>query len=185
MRLGFWQQTAVYTTLAIVGLSGLLWFALHDLVEEEPSELQRTLLVLHGVSAFASLIVFGSLFPLHMRSAWLRRRNIATGASVTIVMAILIVTALLLYYGGEETRAAARWIHIGVGLLCFAVFPIHVIFGRRLRQPQYLYSVDQCLKSEPTMVLGASPLERWLPRTLSVRIGRGRSQQRSQSCPDT
>ena len=40
MRLGPWQQAAVYAALVIVGLTGLVWFALHDFVEEEPSELR-------------------------------------------------------------------------------------------------------------------------------------------------
>ena len=80
MRLGVWQRAAVYVTLATVGLSGLVWFVLHDFIEEEPSELTRSLLVLHGISAFASLMVFGSLSPLHVRFGWLNRRNIACRA---------------------------------------------------------------------------------------------------------
>jgi len=133
MRLGPWQQAAVYAALVIVGLTGLVWFALHDFVEEEPSELQRWSLVLHGASAFAALIVFGSLLPLHVRSGWVRRRNIASGLSITVVMTVLIVTALLLYYGSEEMRAPVRWTHIGIGILAFALFPMHVIFGHRSR----------------------------------------------------
>ena len=148
MRLGPWQQAAVYATLVIVGLSGLVWFALHDFIEDEPSDLQRWSLVLHGVSAFAALIIFGSLLPLHVRSGWLRRRNIASGLSITIVMTALIVTALLLYYGGEEMRAPIRWTHIGIGLLAFALFPMHVIFGHRSRP---LAAPEQARKSEPTI----------------------------------
>ena len=153
MRLGPWQQAAVYATLVIVGLSGLVWFALHDFVEEEPSDLQRRSLILHGISAFAALIVFGSLMPLHLRSGWLRRRNIASGLSITIVMIVLIVTALLLYYGGEEMRAPIRWTHIGIGLLAFVLFPIHVIFGhwsRSLAAPEQAHK-DLARKSEPTI----------------------------------
>src|SRR5438445_9951307 len=90
---------------------------------EEPGELQRALLVLHGVSAFAALIVFGSLVPLHMRSGWLAAETSRAGRVLPSLMAVLIVTALLLYYGGEDTREAARWIHIGVSLLAIAAFP--------------------------------------------------------------
>src|SRR5262249_17369894 len=147
MRLGSWQQAAVYAALVIVGLTGVVWFALHDFVEEEPSDLQRWSLILHGVSAFAALIVFGSLMPLHVRSGWLRRRNIASGASITIVMTVLIVTALLLYYGGEELRAPVRWTHIGIGILAFALFPMHVIFGHRPRP----LAADRARRSEPTL----------------------------------
>src|SRR5258705_3631746 len=100
---------------------------------EEPGELQRALLVLHGVSAFAALIVFGSLVPLPMRSGWLCRRNIASGACVASLMAVLIVTALLLYYGGEDTRGGQvdpyrRWPARHRGL------PVHVVLGLRTRR---------------------------------------------------
>jgi len=32
MRLGFWQKFATFSTAAAVGLSGLLWFVLHDVM---------------------------------------------------------------------------------------------------------------------------------------------------------
>jgi hypothetical protein len=165
MRLGPWQQAAVYATLVIVGLSGLVWLALHDFVEEEPSDLQRWSLVLHGVSAFAALIVFGSLLPLHVRSGWLRRRNIASGLSITIVMTVLIVTALLLYYGGEEMRTLVRWTHIGIGLLAFALFPMHVIFGHRTRP---LAAPEQARKDVARKDVARKDLARSSEPTLDV-----------------
>jgi hypothetical protein len=157
MRLGRWQQSAVYATLVIVALTGLVWLALHDVIEEEASDLQRWSLILHGISAFAALIVFGSLLPLHVRSGWLRQRNIASGLSITIVMAVLIGTALLLYYGGEEMRMPVRWLHIGVGILGFGVFPIHVIFGHRSR----LVAISE---GEPTVAVRRLPAEQSLRR---------------------
>jgi bacteriorhodopsin len=160
MRLGPWQQAAVYATLVIVALTGLVWLALHDVIEEEASDLQRWSLILHGISAFAALIVFGSLLPLHVRSGWLRRRNIASGLSITTVMAVLIGTALLLYYGGEETRMPVRWLHIGIGILGFTVFPIHVIFGQRSR----LAATDHARDGEPSHGMPTGPLEQPLRR---------------------
>lgn len=136
MRLGPWHRIATLAALALVALTGVLWFVLHDLIEDEPSRLAHMLLVLHGVSAYAALIVFGSLFPLHMRSGWLRRRNVASGASMLIAMAVLIVTALALYYGDEETRPAARWVHIGVGLAACVMIGLHMILGRTFRAPE-------------------------------------------------
>jgi bacteriorhodopsin len=166
MRLGPWQQAAVYATLVIVALTGLVWLALHDVIEEEASDLQRWSLILHGISAFAALIVFGSLLPMHVRSGWLRQRNIASGLSITTVMAVLIGTALLLYYGGEETRMPVRWLHIGVGILGFAVFPIHVIFGQRSRR---LVASE----SEPAISVRRLPSEQRLRRE-PIRAEAGR-----------
>jgi hypothetical protein len=162
MRLGFWQKTAVFATVALVGISGLLWFVLHDVVADEWADTARLLLTLHGVSAYALLVALGSLLPLHIRSGWLRRRNTVTGVTVTATMAVLSATALVLYYGGEEMQAAAKWIHLAFGFACFVLFPAHAFFRvnravqpdeswhvkaglstRQMKQPLTRHSVDK------------------------------------------
>lgn len=122
MRLGFWQKLAVFSTTAVVGLSGLLWFILHDVVVDEPGDVSHLLLTLHGVSSYALLVAVGSLLPLHVRSGWLRRRNMVTGLMVTATMAILSVTALVLYYGSEEMLEPAKWVHLGLASAVFSCF---------------------------------------------------------------
>jgi len=134
MRLARWQRLLVYGSLLVVALSGVLWFVLHDFIGDEPDAVQRLLLIVHGASAFAVLMAFGSLFPVHMRAGWLRRLNLATGLGLIGGMAVLIVTALVLYYGSEDSHLWARWLHIGVGLLGIAVFPVHIVRGYRARQ---------------------------------------------------
>lgn len=134
MRLAPWQRVLIYGSVVTVTVSGLLWFVLHDVISDEPDGTQRFLLVVHGTSAFAVLMAFGSLFPVHMRAGWLRRLNLVTGLGLIGGMAALSVTALVLYYGGEDSHLWARWVHIGVGLLCFAVFPVHIVRGHRVRQ---------------------------------------------------
>jgi hypothetical protein len=132
MRLGFWQKLAIFSTAAAVGVSGLLWFVLHDVLEsDEMADITHLLLVVHGASSYALLIAIGSLLPVHVRSGWQRRRSLLTGLTVTGVMATLGVTALLLYYGGEEMRAPAKWLHLIVGFACLAVFPLHAFVGER------------------------------------------------------
>jgi hypothetical protein len=134
MRLGFWQKLLIFSTTAAVGVSGLLWFLLHDVFSAESDELAdiaHVLLVVHGVSSYALLVAVGSLLPVHIRRGWQRRRNLLTGLSVTGAVAILGVTALVLYYGGEEMRAPAKWLHLILGFLCFAVFPAHAFLGEK------------------------------------------------------
>jgi hypothetical protein len=133
MRLGFWQTTAVFATTATVGLTGLLWFVVHDMIDDEPGGVLRVLLMLHGMSSYAILVVIGSLLPRHVRSGWIRRRNIVTGVTVTATMTILAVTGLVLYYGGEDLHAPARWLHIAFGLGCFMLFPAHAFLTARSR----------------------------------------------------
>lgn len=139
MRLGFWQKTAVLASVAGVGLSGLLWFILHDVVTDDFSDAAHMLLTLHGVSSYGLLVAVGSLLPLHIRAGWRSGRNTATGIVLTAIMAILSVTALMLYYGGEEVQAAAKWVHLAFGFGCFVLFPAHA-FLRVRRQPSDLRS---------------------------------------------
>lgn len=134
MRLGFVQKSAVWTATAVVALSGVAWFVLHDLVDAEPGETERLLLMLHGISAYAVLIAIGSLLPLHVRSGWHRRRKRWTGGSTLAVLVLLAMTGLVLYYGGEATREPARWIHIAIGIACIALFPVHALLVATVRR---------------------------------------------------
>lgn len=143
MRLGFWQKTAVFSTVIAVGLSGLSWFILHDVAGEEWSDNVHVLLTLHGVSSYALLVAVGSLLPLHVRSGWRRGRNIFTGFSVTATMVILSVTALMLYYGGEETQAVAKWLHVVFGFGCFLLFPAHAFMKARAGESEVRPAIGQ------------------------------------------
>ena len=125
MSLGRWQRAMVFVTVAMVGLSGVLWFVLHDMLAEDWSESARILLTLHGVTSYALLVAIGSLLPLHVRAGWLRRRNLVTGILVTASMTVLSVTALVLYYGSEETQVVAKWVHLAVGGCCILLFLAH------------------------------------------------------------
>jgi hypothetical protein len=134
MRLGFWQKFAIFSTAAAVGLSGLLWFVLHDVMSAESDEMAdiaHMLLVLHGAASYALLVTVGSLLPVHVRSGWQRRRNLTTGLTVIGAIAILGATALVLYYGSEEMHAPAKWLHLVLGFACLALFPAHAFLGER------------------------------------------------------
>ena len=134
MRLGFWQKFAIFSTVAAVGLSGLLWFVLHDVMsaeQDEMADIAHMLLVLHGASSYALLVTVGSLLPVHVRTGWQRRRNLVTGLTVTGAIAILGATALVLYYGSEEMHAPAKWLHLIFGFACLALFPAHAFLRER------------------------------------------------------
>jgi hypothetical protein len=133
MRLGAWHRWVLLATLALVAVSGLLWFVLHDIMGHDPGDLLRVLLVLHGVTSFGSAVAFGSLLPWHVLGGYLYRRNLISGVVVTLAMVLLIVSGLLLYYGGEETREWARVVHLAAGFGLIAVIVVHVVLGRRLR----------------------------------------------------
>jgi hypothetical protein len=98
MQLGFWQKTAIYVTASIVGFSGLMWFILHDVLAEDPGELAHVVLVLHGVSAYALLVVIGSLLPVHVRFGYLTLA-ISVGATLNPELPSL-------YRSGKDTTGA-------------------------------------------------------------------------------
>jgi hypothetical protein len=134
MRLGKWHRRLVLAALIAVAASGVLWFALHDVMEREPGALLRVLLVGHGIASFASAIAFGSLLPLHVLVGYSQKRNLVSGLTLVFAMTLLIASALFLYYGGEESRAAARLVHLVVGFAAVIVVPLHMVLGRKNRQ---------------------------------------------------
>jgi hypothetical protein len=134
MRLGFWQKLAVFASTATVGVTGLLWFVLRDILDEEPGAIAHWLLMLHGMSSYVLLVVIGSLLPQHVVSGWMLRRNIVTGIAVTAVMAVLAATGLALYYGSEDLHTPVKWVHVVIGLGCFLLFPAHAFVTARSRR---------------------------------------------------
>jgi hypothetical protein len=155
MRLGLWQKIAVFATTAVVGVTGLLWFVLHDMIDAEPGDATRVLLILHGVSSYAMLVVIGSLLPRHVRLGWVRRRNMMTGLMVTAVMAVLAVTGLAFYYGGEDLHTPAKWLHVVFGLGCFVLFPAHALLTAKSRQSSESATAGQ--NATPPRELAAGP----------------------------
>jgi len=156
MQLRLWQKTAVYCTTVMVGLSGLFWFVVHDVLANEPGDLIRLLLTLHGVSAYALLVAIGSLLPIHVRSGWRRRRNLVTGLTVITLTAVLGVTALVLYYGDEDLQQPAKWLHLAFGFAFFVVFPAHALVKSTQRQSSH---DGPQAGAEPTDLIAPCPLE--------------------------
>ncbi|MBB4372715.1 hypothetical protein GGD63_005525 [Bradyrhizobium sp. cir1] len=157
MRLGFVQKSVVWSATSVVALTGLAWFVLHDVVEAEPGETERLLLMLHGISAYATLIVIGSLLPLHVRSGWHRRRKRWTGGTTLATFVLLATTGLVLYYGGEQTREPARWIHIAFGLGCIALFPIHAMVAAAVKRSVEISGSPETGATETASELASVP----------------------------
>jgi len=131
IRLPKLQRWATYFTLATVAASGLVWSLLHDALQAGWMQAEHRLLVTHGITAAASLVIVGGLLPLHIRLAWRVRRNLASGIVALSVIALLAATGLLLYYGAEEWRDGVRWMHIGGGIVASLAIPVHVWLGKR------------------------------------------------------
>lgn len=141
LRLGGWHQTYLYVAGTLLVLSGALWLVFHYFVRVE-GEFGPTLhplepwwLRVHGMSAAAFLIGFGSVLPGHVRRAWSSARNRISGSVFFSVMTILSLSGYLLYYIGEPAlRDVMSLIHWLIGLAVPALAVWHVWRGRVWRR---------------------------------------------------
>lgn len=137
-RLPPWQEYAVYATLGGLIVTGLAWLALDWWVrvegefgpEHHPAE--HLSLIVHGIAAYAFLIIAGAMIPVHIKLGWNLRRNRKSGLWLGISGMVAAITALGLYYLGEEgVRAATSVAHWLAGLAIIPALLIHAIRGRQ------------------------------------------------------
>jgi hypothetical protein len=136
LRLDRWFRAAVYAAFAVLLITGAAWLWADAMKDGPGAEswqaASANLLMIHGGTAMAALMLLGALFPLHMRRGWRARRNRITGTAMAAFNAALILTAFGLYYlGSELVRPWTSRLHIAAGLLLPVLFLIHVVTGRR------------------------------------------------------
>lgn len=131
-RLVPWQRRCLYSTGALLLLTGAAWLAVHYGAGsgELPHPAEAWLLRLHGVGAFACLFVFGVLAAGHVPQGWRytsRHRwegQRSSGVTLCVIGTALALTGYWLYYFAPETvRPALGWAHAFVGL-CMAVLTV-------------------------------------------------------------
>ncbi|HKW95934.1 MAG TPA: hypothetical protein VJX92_28860 [Methylomirabilota bacterium] len=132
MRLSFRFRATLYAVVGALFVTGAAWTALDRAAWPETS---TYLLRLHGGAAMVMLVLLGALLPLHVRIAWRRRRNLASGLVMAGANAVLVVTAFGLYYTGSETlRHWTSELHVVVGLALPLLVAGHVVLGHRSRR---------------------------------------------------
>jgi hypothetical protein len=141
MRLGGLHQAWLYATGTLLVLSGTLWLLFHYYVRipgefgDKAHVLEPWWLVIHGISAAAFLIGFGSVLPGHVRRAWNGRRNRISGSLFFGLLVLLALSGYALYYTGDEAaRAAVSVMHWVAGLGAPAFMGWHVWRGRAWRR---------------------------------------------------
>ena len=144
MRLGRWHQGYLYVFGTLLVLSGALWLLFHYFVRmpgqfgDTPHPLEPWWLIIHGLSAAAFLIGFGSVMPGHVRRAWVARRNRISGTLFFSLLALLIATGYGLYYLGEESvRVPVSAVHWVFGLGMPALMGWHIWRGRVSRKHKH------------------------------------------------
>lgn len=132
MRLSRRFRWGFYAAFGTLLTSGCIWLALDQLALAP--EARTWLLMVHGGTAMLALLLLGALGPIHVRAAWGRGTNRATGIAMLALNGVLIATAFGLYYvGSEVVRNWTSVLHIGLGLGLPAVLLAHVARGRAAR----------------------------------------------------
>jgi hypothetical protein len=141
MRLSPRHKIAFYTVLAVVFASGALWAWLHYFARGEndfgSSRAETWMLTIHGLFAAASLLLIGSLLPLHVKFAWRTERNRFNGIFFISIVGLLILSGYGLYYiGNERLRLWTSWTHFVVGLALPVLLVVHIWRGRASRKEE-------------------------------------------------
>ena len=138
LKLSRRHRAWLYGTMIALFVTGMAWWWLHDFgtVETEfgprSNPLEGWSLKLHGLAAMLSLVVLGTLIPLHIRRGWHARRNHWNGGLLITVLILLTLTGYGLYYSGiESLRVAASWTHRILGVLLPLIIVLHIWAGRR------------------------------------------------------
>lgn len=137
-----WQKLSVYTTGALLVLTGSVWLAVHYLAGagagELPHPLEAWTLQLHGLAAYAALFALGAVAATHVPQGWrlTRRQRRAhqrrSGLVLCILVALLAFTGYLLYYFAPEwIRPAMGWVHAAAGAAVAVTLVMHRQGARR------------------------------------------------------
>lgn len=139
-RLGPQHRLWLTISFSLLFLSGALWLVFHYFFSvktdfgEGPHPLQQWWLKLHGLTAMAALVIFGSLLLGHIRRAWQHHQNRISGSSMVALMMWLTLTGYALYYfGGEESRPIISAAHCIIGIAALPLLVLHIASGRRSR----------------------------------------------------
>ena len=139
LALARWQRRCIYASVALLVATGVGWLAVAWPfgAADEPSAAARRAAVwalrLHGIAAYAALLAIGSALTVHVRTAWVRRRNRWSGGVLLGGAALLAGSGLWLYYGSETARSVVSTVHWGIGLVFGAWLLLHRSLGLRTR----------------------------------------------------
>jgi len=132
VRLSARFQAVLYLTVGALVVTGTVWLLLDRATWPETA---TYLLRLHGAAAMVTLVLLGTLLPLHVRVGWRRGRNVASGIVMLATNGALVLTAFGLYYAGSESlRHWTSALHTAIGLALPLLIVAHVVLGRRARR---------------------------------------------------
>jgi hypothetical protein len=87
----------------------------------------------HGLFAFGTLLLLGSLLPLHVRHGLRQRKNRSTGILLLVTFPALLLSGWGIYYFSNESLA--RWtsaLHVLIALPISIAIGVHAWRARRI-----------------------------------------------------
>lgn len=121
-----WQRWFTISALSICSLSGIVYLLGHDFQISRQSLGNHSVLALHGITSALALMAFGAVLPFHIKAGLKAWKNIISGISQLLFLAILVISALFLYYGSEELHDGSKLVHWVLGLIFFIIFIFHI-----------------------------------------------------------
>jgi purine-cytosine permease-like protein len=121
-----WQRWLTISSLIICSISGIAFLMGHEFQISRQTLGNHSVLALHGIASALALIAFGTILPFHIKVGLKAWKNLISGVSQLLFLAILVITALLLYYGPEELHDASKLVHWALGLVFFIIFIFHI-----------------------------------------------------------
>jgi hypothetical protein len=140
LALSKWHEWLIYAATTALLLTGVAWLLLerYGQVEgefgAEANPVMPWLLKVHGVAAYAFVIVSAMLVPVHIRLGWIASRNRPSGLLMVGTSLLLALSGLALYYStAEGFRAYASAAHWLVGLAFPILLVVHLVRGKSSR----------------------------------------------------
>jgi hypothetical protein len=137
----FWCVLAVLTITGIALVPGMLSLRFEwDLAEAWLPPGRVKWAALHGLFAFGTLLLLGSLLPLHVRHGLRQRKNRGSGITLLVTFPALLLSGWGIYYFSNESLA--RWtsalhvlialpISVAIGIHAWRAHRIHAEFSSR------------------------------------------------------
>jgi hypothetical protein len=116
-------RATVYTTCALLWLTGVLWLVLHlafaggNEFGPLPNAWEAPLLRVHGLLAVGGVFLLGWLTAAHIGARWSAYRNRTSGLALLATAAVLVVSGYALYYSTGRAHAGAAVLHEWLGAL--------------------------------------------------------------------
>ncbi len=125
-----------YAVSLTLYVSGVSWAWVHHLDEsgqanESLRRAKASLIAIHGFSAMAFVLLFGTLLNGHVRRAWHARKNLKNGGFFLVAVSLVTLSGYALYYiGSENWRDATGQFHLWLGVAAPALLFWHIRCGR-------------------------------------------------------